>query len=470
LGARETAAASALLVVFAIRGTVRGYGPFAVPSPNDALLLVQAFAGLTTTVMLSVAAEVAARRKGESQLRSVNATLERRVAERTEELVRANDRLVEAQQVAHVGSWEWDIPANRLWWSDELYRLYGVEPGTPLDYESFLGRVHPDDRPAVQAHVTRAFATGAPFTFDHRICATDGSVRVLHAEGRVVVDESGQPIRMIGTGHDITDRRRAEEERVQLIQAQAAQREAEATSRAKDEFLAVLSHELRTPVNAALGWAQMLRELPPDDPRAQRAVDAIYRNLLIQTRLVSDILDVSRIARGTLVLERHAVDVQAVVDGALEMVRNAAAARRMRIDVQWRNGAPAKVVGDAKRLQQVLWNLLSNAVRFGHEDGSVYLTIDSIEASLSITVADEGPGIPSEFLPHMFEPFRQADGSMTRAHDGLGLGLAIAKSIVELHGGTIEAQNRAGGGAAFTVRLPSRSESVRPEPGAGVVG
>jgi signal transduction histidine kinase len=227
-------------------------------------------------------------------------------------------------------------------------------------------------------------------------------------------------------------------------------------ARAKDEFLAILSHELRTPLNAALGWAHTLRELPPGDARSLRATDAIYRNLFIQARLVSDIMDVSRIARGTLLMETGRVDVAAIIDAAIEMVREAAAARNITIDTHASPGA-VDLVADSKRLQQVLWNLLSNAVKFGREGGRVRVAVTDGADALSIAVEDDGPGIDPAFLPFVFEQFRQADGSSKRRHDGLGLGLAIARHIIEQHGGTIAATNTPGGGACFTIRLPPHS-------------
>src|SRR5262249_29676765 len=157
-------------------------------------------------------------------------------------------------------------------------------------YEGFLARVHPDDRDVVDRTVRQAMVDGRPFTFDHRTVRPDGSVRVIYSAGRVVLSPDGRPIRMMGIGHDITDRKKAEEGRGKPVREQRARTGAEATSRAKDEFLAIISHELRTPLNAALGWAHILRELPPGDPRSLRATEAIYRNLFVQTRLVSDII------------------------------------------------------------------------------------------------------------------------------------------------------------------------------------
>ena len=453
-GAWITALSSAFIAVIAVDGTLRGWGPFHQETANDSLLILQAFLGITTTMTLSVAAEVSRRRQVERDLLMLNDRLERKVATRTEELLRANDRLIEAQEVGHLGSWEWDIGANRVWWSDELYRIYGVPLGEFIGYETFLAQVHPDDRPDVQASVAQAMTDGRPFTFDHRIVRADGTTRVLHANGRVIRDETGHPIRMVGTGLDITERKEAEEARAQLILEQAKRQEAEETSRAKDQFLAVLSHELRTPLNAALGWAHMLREMPRDAPATHRAVDTIYRNLLIQSRLVSDIVDVSRITKGALTIEPAPIELGGIIASAMEMIREQAKARTITLE-SCIAGDTIALVGDAKRLEQVFWNLLSNGVRFGREGGLVRVEAAVRDDSVCITVEDDGPGIDPEFLPHVFEPFRQADASPRRAHDGLGLGLSIARHLVELHGGTMSAANRPNGGAVLTVVLPA---------------
>ena len=451
-----TAIGSAMVVVIAVYGTLRGWGPFGRWSLNDALLILQAFVGMTTTMMLSVATEVSRRRDVERDLRRLNDALEHTVMARTDELLKVNDRLVEAQEVAHVGSWEWDIGADVVWWSDELYRIYGLDRREAIGYETFLGRVHPGDRSMVDATVRQAIETGEPFAFDHRVVHDDGSVRLLYGAGRVIRDSSLRPIRMVGIGHDITERKEAEEARAQLIHEQARRQEAEESSRAKDQFLAILSHELRTPLNAALGWAHMLREMPRDAPATRHAVDIIYRNLLVQAGLVSDIVDISRITKGALAIESAPVDLAGVINGAMDMVRESARARQITLESQV-NGDVVDLVGDAKRLQQVFWNLLSNGVRFGREGGLVSVKAESEGTSVRITVEDDGPGIDPAFLPHVFEPFRQADGSPRRAHDGLGLGLAIARHLVELHGGSMSAANRPRGGAQLTVVLPAKS-------------
>lgn len=460
-GAWFTTICSALVVMMAVYGTLRGWGPFGRWAPNDALLILQAFVGMTTTMMLSVAAEVSRRRNVERDLRQLNDDLEHTVTDRTDELLKVNERLIEAQQVAHVGSWEWDIGADRVWWSDEMYRIYGIQPGAPIGYDTFLQRLHRDDRPLVDAIVRQAMIDGRPFAFDHRVIRDDGAVRVLYGAGHVIFDSSSRPIRMVGIGHDITERKEAEEARALLIQEQARRQEAEESSRAKDQFLAILSHELRTPLNAALGWAHMLREMPRDAPATERAIETIYRNLMIQTRLVSDIVDVSRIAKGALTIESAPVDLASIINSAMDMVREPARVKRVTLESHV-GGEAVALTGDSKRLEQVFWNLLSNGVRFGREGGLVRVHAELDGESIRVTVEDDGPGIDPEFLPHVFEPFRQADASPRRAHDGLGLGLAIARHLVELHGGSMAAGNAARGGAVLTVVLPASAVITAP--------
>jgi PAS domain S-box-containing protein len=457
-GARETATAAAIVSLFAVPGTLAGFGPFARQSPNDSLLILQGFLAVITLVMLSVAAEVSARARLEGEMRAMNEALEQRVAARTEEVTRGHDRLAEAQRVAHVGSWEWDVAGGTLWWSDELYRIYGVDPAAPMTYDAYLARVHPDDRDAIRAAVARAADTGGSFSFDHKVIRPDGGVRILHGEGQVITGADGRAVRMMGTGHDITERVAGEEQRALLKIAEAARQDAEAASRAKDQFLATLAHELRTPLNVALGWTQLLRREPMPEP-AVRRVETIGRNLEMLGRLVSDIFDVARVTTGALPLAIDDVEMTSVVRGAVDTVRETASARRVTVETLVASPLPP-LRGDSQRLQQVLWNLLSNAVKFAPDDGRVSLSVRSEGAAVEVTVEDNGPGIEPAFLPHVFEQFRQGDSSMTRRHGGLGLGLSIARHLVELHGGQITATNRPQGGAVFTVRLPAHDEVI----------
>ena len=222
----------------------------------------------------------------------------------------------------------------------------------------------------------------------------------------------------------------------------------------KDEFLATLSHELRTPLNAILGYARMVSGgmLPPE--RLSRAAETIERNATTLTRMVEDVLDVSRIVSGKMRLNVQAVELPLVLHEAVETIRPAADAKRIRINAVI-DPAVGLISGDPDRLQQIVWNLLSNAVKFTPKDGKIQLRLERVNSSVEIIVSDTGAGIAPEFLPHMFERFRQADSGITRQHAGLGLGLAIVRNLVELHGGTVYASSSgAGTGATFRVRLP----------------
>jgi PAS domain S-box-containing protein len=449
------------LASVAVLGTINGYGPFTRGTANEALLLLQAYLGVKMVVMLTLAIEVMGRRRVEQDIRQLNADLERRIEQRSEDLQRLHGRLLEAQRVAHIGSWEWDVTANSIWWSDEMYRVYGLVPGTPISYEMFVSMVHPDDRERVQGIVAASAMNGEPFTFEHRAVKPDGTVVILYSRGRVVLGSDGRAVRMLGIGHDITERKRAEEERVELAREQAARREAEEANRMKDYFLATLSHELRTPINAMLGWAQLLKQSTPHDDLQARAIEAIHRNATIQAQLVSDILDVARIRSGSLSIEARPTSIRSIVEGALDIMRPVVVDKQIRVVTEIPDDA--MVMGDARRLQQVCWNMLSNSAKFLGAGGFVAVTARRDGGAIELTIEDNGPGIPEDFLPYAFDQFRQADQAVTRQHGGLGLGLAISRDLVRLHGGTIAAANRAEGGAIFTVRLPAAQlEQTRP--------
>jgi PAS domain S-box-containing protein len=261
-----------------------------------------------------------------------------------------------------------------------------------------------------------------------------------------------------------TKRKRVEEERLALLDSErAARSDAEQANRLKDEFLATLSHELRTPLNAVIGWSRMLNSGRLDPESANHALQVIERNAWAQKQIIEDILDVSRVITGKLRLKVGPVDLVPVVEGALDAVRPAMEAKDIHVETVIDAGLKM-IMGDGDRLQQVVWNLLSNAAKFTPHGGKVVIRVTQVDAHVQIQVSDSGPGINSTFLPHVFERFRQGDGSTTRTHGGLGLGLAIVRHLVELHGGVITAENRTvGSGATFTVRLPIPSNELRPE-------
>jgi len=262
---------------------------------------------------------------------------------------------------------------------------------------------------------------------------------------------------------EIRERQRAEEERTQLlVREQLARTEAERLNRLKDEFLSTLSHELRTPLNAILGWSQILRTRKTDEAMVHHALETIERNARSQVQLIDDLLDVSRIIMGKIRLNVHAVELLPVIESAMDTVRPAADAKNIRLQLVL-DPAAGPVLGDSERLQQIVWNLLSNAIKFTPKGGRVQVGLKRINSHVEIVVTDTGQGISAEFLPYVFDRFRQADSSITRSFSGLGLGLAIVRQLVELHGGTVHADSSGEGqGAMFTVKLPLMAVSPKP--------
>jgi signal transduction histidine kinase/CheY-like chemotaxis protein len=251
---------------------------------------------------------------------------------------------------------------------------------------------------------------------------------------------------------DITERRQAEQERARLLHERAAHAEA---NRVKDEFLATLSHELRTPLNAILGWITLIRDGVLNDESMHRGIATIERNARAQAHLIEDLLDVSRIVSGNLRLQVIPIDFCHVVENSVDVVRPAAEAKSLQFDVVF-DARPLLMLGDPDRLQQAVWNLLSNAVKFSPPDARVNVRVWRGDRNVHLSIRDTGPGIDPRFLPHVFDRFRQADSSYTRQSGGLGLGLAIVRSVVELHGGTVEAASAGEGrGAMFTMTLPA---------------
>ena len=286
------------------------------------------------------------------------------------------------------------------------------------------------------------------------IAPKHGPRRRLLASGRALFGASGEKLGAVVVMHDITTERQAEEERVHLIEEREARKSAEESNSLKDEFLATISHELRTPLTAILGWTSMLGAGQLDDETAARALNTIHRNARSQVQLIDDLLDVSRIITGKLRLDVSTTELAQVVEAAVDAMRPAAEAKNIRLQVLL-DPQVGPVSGDADRLQQVIWNLLTNAVKFTPKGGRIQVRLERVNSHVEITVSDSGKGIDSEFLPHVFDRFRQADQKSTRAHGGLGLGLSIVRQIVELHGGSVHAESEGDGqGATFVVQLP----------------
>jgi PAS domain S-box-containing protein len=291
---------------------------------------------------------------------------------------------------------------------------------------------------------------------NHTLLITrDGREIPIEDSGAPIRDADGKIIGVIVVFHDVSERRHAEQEREKLLALeQTARSEAEVANRLKDEFLATVSHELRTPLNAILGWSSMLNRGGLKEEITRNALTVIERNARSQSEIIDDILDVSRIITGKLQVDARPVELAPIIEAALDTLRPAAVAKSITLAVSM-DEPTGLVVGDQDRLQQIIWNLGSNAIKFTPENGRVEIRLARADSHLELRVSDNGIGIDEQFLPYVFERFRQADSSTTRAHGGLGLGLAIVRHLVELHGGTVQAESEgAGKGAVFTVRLP----------------
>ncbi len=348
-----------------------------------------------------------------------------------------------------------------FWYNRRWYEYSGT---TPEQMEGWgWQRIHdPAELPRVMEGWQRSIATGEPFEMEFPLKSATGEFRWFLTRVAPFRDGQGKIILWFGTNTDIEDQRRVGEQRAQLLESErAARSEVERASRMKDEFLSTLSHELRTPLNAILGWSQILRTSDRMDD-LREGLATIERNARNQAQIIEDLLDMSRIISGKVRLDVQRIDLIAVIEAAIQTARPAAEAKEIRI-VPVLDPRAAPVSGDPNRLQQVFWNLLSNAVKFTSRGGRIQVLLERVNSHVEVSVIDSGEGIKPEFLPHVFDRFRQADASTTRRHGGLGLGLAIVKQLIELHGGTARAKSAGPGhGSTFVVTLPLTV--VHPDP------
>jgi PAS domain S-box-containing protein len=387
---------------------------------------------------------------------------ERRQAE--EDLRDSQERLGMAVEATGLGTWDFNPVTGRMNWSVSCKEMHGLPPDVDIDYGEFLLRVHPDDWDRVHNAIQVALEPGEPgvsgapgeYHIEYRSLAPDNTVRWLTSRGRTFYRGEGEDrhaIRFIGTVMDVTDRKCTEEELRQ------AKEEAEAANRAKDQFLATLSHELRTPLTPVLA---LISGLESDDRlcAVSDRLAMIRRNVELEARLIDDLLDLTRIARGRLELHRGITDVRAVVEHAIEICcAEAVQAGRLRV-VSDLSAAEHRVWGDGPRMTQIFWNLLRNAVKFTPAGGTVIVRTwnggEAGELELVVEVTDTGMGIEPSSLPHIFSAFEQGQTALSRKLGGLGLGLSISKAIAELHGGRITVVSQGyGRGATFRVHLPA---------------
>ncbi|WP_348251384.1 PAS domain S-box protein [Leptolyngbya subtilissima] len=409
--------------------------------------------------LIGVSTDITDRKQAELALRESEAL----ARARAEELEALMEVVPAAIWLAH------DPDCHQVTVNRAAYNLMRAEPGdattaTPANgiYPfKFKLQIKGQDVPAEELSLQKAGRTGQEVVQEAELVFEDGVVNYMYGRAVPLRDGAGNVRGVIGAYVDISDRKQAEAEREQLLaREQAARKEAERANRIKDEFLAVLSHELRSPLNPILGWTHLLQNGKLNPDRQAEALATIERNAKLQTQLIEDLLDISRIMQGKLTLTAASVSLTFVISAAVETVRLAAEAKQIQILLDL-DTAVAPVSGDAARLQQVVWNLLTNAVKFTPNGGQVEVELRQLNQLAQIRVIDTGKGIDPQFLPHVFEYFRQADSTTTRKFGGLGLGLAIVRQIVEMHGGTVKAESLGNNqGATFTVRLPTIQKMV----------
>jgi len=362
-----------------------------------------------------------------------------------ERLQKSEAALIEAQAIGHIGNWAFDIQTQKFTWSKELFHIFGLDPNQPEPiFADYLQMIHPDDRALLQQCIEQARTNGKAYTIDYRIIQPDGSIRYNEGRAEIEWNNQGQVDRLIGTNLDITDRKQVE------IELAKAKQVAEAATKAKSEFLANMSHEIRTPMNGVLGMAQLLKLTELNDEQADfvKMIEESGDALLV---IINDILDFSKIESGMLEIEAKEFILEEVVRSVCKLLENQSIAKQVDLQYSIDPDIPANIIGDCARLRQILLNLVGNAVKFT-QNGQIFISINgkslnhsisSIgkesreEYALSFSIADTGIGIQGDRIDKLFQPFTQADGSISRKYGGTGLGLAISKRLIELMGGTI---------------------------------
>ncbi len=384
-----------------------------------------------------------------------NDITEIRIAERA--LRRSEHMLEQSQSTAHVGSWDLTFPAggglpdpDSLRWSDEAYRIFGYEPGAVAITPSFFFEsIHPEDREAVRAVSKDGAERGEPFEKDYRIVRPDGTVRMIHAWSRFVRESGGNTMRMLGTCQDITERTLAEQER------ESAQHELREADRRKDEFLAMLSHELRNPLAPILSAVEILdRAGPGHEELASRYRAVIARQVQHMKRLLDDLLDVSRVSQGKIELRKKPLELGALLLQAVEVSRPMIVEKRHELSMTLAPGS-VPLDADPTRLVQVFANLLNNAAKYTDDGGHIALHVATEDGEAVVSVRDDGMGMRPELVARAFDLFVQETRSLDRARGGLGIGLTMVQILVKMHGGSVRAfSDGPGRGSAFVVRLP----------------
>ncbi len=367
----------------------------------------------------------------------------------------ARKHLLEAAANAEIGLWYWDYNTDRIYSTPRLNELFDLHPDAEPDYETLRQTVHDEDRETVDQFIAWSRNTGTSYEREFRLKYPDGRVEWVCAEGRSFLDDAGRPQEMMGVLRKITDQKLAAEDLAQVHKREKlAREEAVEANRAKDFFLAFVSHELRSPLNAILGWSKILLTKKVDEATRNNALETIQKSARFQTKLINDLVDSARVASGKLRLEYHPTNLYEVIRNSFEGEKPAAEAKNIKFElICSENKIP--VFGDAGRLQQVFGNLISNAFKFTPENGRVTISVKMKDGSVAVTVADTGQGIDPSALPNIFKQFSQGEVDQSKMNTGLGLGLSIVRILVTKHGGFVQAASDGPGkGSQFTVTLP----------------
>ena len=370
----------------------------------------------------------------------------------------SQDLLRLATEAADIGTFDYYPKSGELHFSERCKALWGLPPDAQITYEKYLQGVHPEDRHIVSETVQSVLQPGSTGRYDieyRTIGVTDGKERWVTEKGRAVYDEAGMPTRFIGTILDITGRKNAE------IILQRAKQQAEEANRAKDQFLAMLSHELRTPLTPVLMTIASLRRQPEISDELRRDLEVLQRNVELEALLIDDLLDLTRIAHGKLELHNDAVDIHTALDNALAITAQELEEKNLTVTRRF-HATEHHCWADAARLQQVFWNVVKNAVKFTAQGGRLELsTRNDSTHHIIVEITDNGVGIDAALLPRIFDAFEQGGRNVTQQYGGLGLGLAISKRVIDMHGGTITAESKGHGhGSTFTVRLQAMETSL----------
>jgi len=366
-----------------------------------------------------------------------------------------SEQLLYAAESAEIGLWFWDLVENTVYSTPKCNDFFETPAYGSLVYESFVRIVHPEDRERVEAVLQNSQSTGTEFNEQFRVIYSDESIEWISARGKTFLNDEGEPQKMMGVVRKITERKAAEEDLSRVYDREKRARdEAEEANRAKDFFLAFVSHELRSPLNAILGWSKILLTKKVDDETQKNALETIERSARAQAQLINDLVDSARITSGKLRLEFHPVNLYEIIKTVFHSQKPAAESKNIKLkfdsDVE-----KIPVFADTGRLQQVFNNLISNALKFTPAGGKISISAESTKGIAKITVKDNGQGISPDSLPNIFRQFSQGNESNMLDKGGLGLGLSIVKILVEKHNGTVQADSAGiGEGASFTVFLP----------------